>query len=388
MCKRLPPDAVRYLSTVLLVIIAIVILAVSCAQAETGIASITNLHGRTASGARFDPKSLTAAHRTLPMGTKVRVTRGKFSVVVTINDRGPFRRGRVIDLTPAAAKALGMSMRMGLARVTVVREPAVAAVKATDFSSITRTPTVTSLPARSHLAYNDPEWLGSEVGKSLAALKEIERRDHLRLFRVGARKAASARKVGWPRVLKPVKPESIQTGDRSAILNRADNDTYLCEVYRRQPTKKDRSGDFTWKDIVAAQRAGKSVCDYVIGGLSPKFKAALAGAGREMDKLGIRWSILSGFRDDYRQRLASGFKARTGNSLHGGSRVTCGFGCGRAVDISDGDGGILVASGWLARNGYRWGLRRPMPRIDPAHVQMGGRHYAKRQSYKRYASRR
>ena len=65
---------------------------------------------------RLNPGALTAAHRSLPFGTKVRVTNNKNgrSVVVTINDRGPFIRGRVIDLTPAGARALGFS---GLAPV-------------------------------------------------------------------------------------------------------------------------------------------------------------------------------------------------------------------------------------------------------------------------------
>ena len=66
---------------------------------------------RTASGERMNPGSLTAAHRSLPFGTKVRVTNRKNgrSVVVRINDRGPFTRGRVIDLSNAGARALGFS---------------------------------------------------------------------------------------------------------------------------------------------------------------------------------------------------------------------------------------------------------------------------------------
>jgi peptidoglycan lytic transglycosylase len=65
---------------------------------------------RTASGARFVPSAMTAAHRTLPFGTKVRVTnrRNGRSVIVTINDRGPFIRGRVIDLSSGAAGVIGM----------------------------------------------------------------------------------------------------------------------------------------------------------------------------------------------------------------------------------------------------------------------------------------
>jgi len=93
------------------------------ANAQTGVASIysTESGSRTASGARLNPGALTAAHRTLSFGSKVRVTNrsnGR-SVVVTVNDRGPFVRGRIIDVTPAAALALGFS---GLAPVTVERE--------------------------------------------------------------------------------------------------------------------------------------------------------------------------------------------------------------------------------------------------------------------------
>lgn len=86
---------------------------------HTGIASIYAYKGsRTASGQRASPSGLTAAHRTLPFGTHVRVTnrRNGRSVVVRINDRGPFVRGRIIDLTPAGARALGFS---GLAPVSI-----------------------------------------------------------------------------------------------------------------------------------------------------------------------------------------------------------------------------------------------------------------------------
>jgi rare lipoprotein A len=70
-----------------------------------------SLHGRpTASGERFDKNALTAAHRTLPMGTRVRVTnkRNGKSVVLRINDRGPYGKGRVIDVSEAAARRLDM----------------------------------------------------------------------------------------------------------------------------------------------------------------------------------------------------------------------------------------------------------------------------------------
>src|SRR5262245_57430778 len=75
--------------------------------------------GTTASGESYDPKKFTCAHRTLPFGTRLRVTDSKSSrsVVVTVNDRGPFTKGRVIDLSLAAAKALRMTGR-GLMKVT------------------------------------------------------------------------------------------------------------------------------------------------------------------------------------------------------------------------------------------------------------------------------
>jgi rare lipoprotein A len=72
---------------------------------------------RTASGQRFNQNAMTAAHRSLPFGTKLRVTHRGQSVVVTINDRGPFIRGRVLDLSTGAARAIGLT-GAGVGRVT------------------------------------------------------------------------------------------------------------------------------------------------------------------------------------------------------------------------------------------------------------------------------
>ncbi|MGA2054320.1 MAG: septal ring lytic transglycosylase RlpA family protein [Bradyrhizobium sp.] len=71
---------------------------------------------RTASGQRFNQEAMTAAHRSLPFGTKLRVTHGGRSVVVTVNDRGPFVRGRVLDLSTGAARAIGLTSA-GVGRV-------------------------------------------------------------------------------------------------------------------------------------------------------------------------------------------------------------------------------------------------------------------------------
>ena len=88
------------------------------ASAQSGIASVYS-GGRTANGEHMNSGAMTAAHKTLPFGTMVRVTNNHSgrSVVVRINDRGPFVRGRVIDLSPAAAHAIGMGD--GLANVTL-----------------------------------------------------------------------------------------------------------------------------------------------------------------------------------------------------------------------------------------------------------------------------
>lgn len=88
---------------------AMVALSASPASAQCGRASWYALHSKTASGERMNPSAMTAAHRSLPFGTKVKVTNkhnGK-SIVVRINDRGPFIKGRVLDLSKGAASQLG-----------------------------------------------------------------------------------------------------------------------------------------------------------------------------------------------------------------------------------------------------------------------------------------
>jgi hypothetical protein len=103
--------------------------------------------------------------------------------------------------------------------------------------------------------------------------------------------------------------------------------------------------------------------------MDPDFREQLYHAGRAMDASGIRWSMLSAFRDDYRQRLAAGFKAHGGNSQHGGSNATGGYGHGRAIDITSAEGDSSAIWHWIDAHGAKFGLRRPMPSADPAHVQ-------------------
>ena len=109
--------------------------APASADAMSGIAAVysTRFAGRkTASGARYNPNAMTAAHNTLAFGTRVKVTgvKSKRSAVVVITDRGPTTAGRIIDLSSAAARKIGMS-RPGLRQVTleVLSQPSAKAKK-------------------------------------------------------------------------------------------------------------------------------------------------------------------------------------------------------------------------------------------------------------------
>ncbi len=94
-------------------------------KTEFGLASVYH-DRRTASGEPFLPHRYTGAHRTLPFGSYVRVTapRTGRSTIVRINDRGPFVKGRIIDLSPAAAASLGLTKKLGTTRVEVLHLPA------------------------------------------------------------------------------------------------------------------------------------------------------------------------------------------------------------------------------------------------------------------------
>jgi hypothetical protein len=180
-----------------------------------------------------------------------------------------------------------------------------------------------------------------------------------------------------PERANPAEPDSakpLQPGIPAAMprIRRVDEvDRYLSSVYQRSDTKLDSHGDFTWKDAAAAARLDLSVQEYVIDGMDLDFRELLFHAGQAMDAAGIDWTILSAFRDDYRQSLASGYKAHDSNSFHGGTAATGGYGHGCAVDLAstDGDPFNSVVWNWLDQHGGQFGLYRPLGRVDPAHVQ-------------------
>jgi rare lipoprotein A len=104
----------------LLSIVVISFLAISTAQAETVIASWYKHGTKTANGERYNPHGFTAAHRTLPFGTVLLVTYKGKSVTVRINDRGPFIKGRKLDLSYGAARKIGC-IDVGICKVEIKR---------------------------------------------------------------------------------------------------------------------------------------------------------------------------------------------------------------------------------------------------------------------------
>jgi len=134
-------------------------------------------------------------------------------------------------------------------------------------------------------------------------------------------------------------------------------------------------GDFTWKDPIAAQRAGMSLKDYVIGGMDRGFRLKLYRALRAMDDAGLMPGITSAFRDDYRQSIAIGTKAASDSSYHGGSRRG-GYGRGLAVDLVSIKGDTRMQRYGSSRELWKWidahekeiGVGRPYLDRDPPHV--------------------
>jgi hypothetical protein len=142
--------------------------------------------------------------------------------------------------------------------------------------------------------------------------------------------------------------------------------------------------DFTWKDPIAAQKAGMSLKDYVIGGMDRRFKLKLFHALRAMDDAGLMPGITSAFRDDYRQSIASGNKAASDSSYHGGSRRG-GYGRGLAADVVSVKGETRLqryASSevlwkWIDAHEMELGIARPYLDRDPPHVgPIDGKEYA------------
>jgi hypothetical protein len=133
--------------------------------------------------------------------------------------------------------------------------------------------------------------------------------------------------------------------------------------------------DFGWKDLAAAERVGMSPMDYVIGGMDPNFRVTLYHALHALDEAGMMPGITSAFRDDYRQTIATGEKAQSDRSFHGGS-FRGGYGHGAAADIVSVKGQTRadrqVSSDqmwkWIDTHEKELGVGRPYLDRDPPHV--------------------
>ena len=142
--------------------------------------------------------------------------------------------------------------------------------------------------------------------------------------------------------------------------------------------------DFTWKDPKAAERTRMSPQDYVIGGMEPSFRVALYHALRALDDAGLMPGITSAFRDDYRQTIASGQKAQSDRSFHGGS-FRGGYGHGLAADIVSVKGETRPQRWVSSEQLWKWvdthekelGIGRPYLDRDAPHVgPIDGKEYA------------
>ena len=209
--------------------------------------------------------------------------------------------------------------------------------------------------------------------------------------------------LGEP-VVAPAEPEVAKSPDASDGCAMAEDciDQYLWSIYKRTPkvdtiklqermkVKIKKKGhtltitkavtkladeDFTWKDPQAAQKDGMSVPVYVIGGMDRDFKLRLYHLVRALDDAGLAPGMTSAFRDDYRQSIASGNKAATDSSYHGGSRRG-GFGHGLAADLVSVKGETPSERWssteslwtWIDAHGKEYGIGRPYLDKDPPHV--------------------
>jgi hypothetical protein len=175
----------------------------------------------------------------------------------------------------------------------------------------------------------------------------------------------------WALYQRTPKEDSIKVEDRRAVTVKRKGKTVT--VMRSFTKLVDE--DFGWKDPKAADRANMALMDYVIGGMDKSFKQKLFRTLLAAEAAGLSPGITSAFRDDYRQEIASGLKAASNRSYHGGS-LRGGYGHGLAADIvsTKGDNraqrwvSTEVLWKWVDANGKALGIGRPYLGRDPPHV--------------------
>ncbi|MDA9421340.1 hypothetical protein [Bradyrhizobium sp. CCBAU 53380] len=186
----------------------------------------------------------------------------------------------------------------------------------------------------------------------------------------------------WTLYQRTAKEDTIKVQERRAVTVKRKGKTVT--VMRSFTKLVDQ--DFAWKDPKAAERAGMSMMDYVIGGMDKSFKRKLFRTLLAAEAAGLSPGITSAFRDDYRQSIASGLKAASDRSYHGGS-MRGGYGHGMAADIVSTQGNnraqrwvsTEILWKWVDANGKAFGIGRPYLDRDPPHVgPIDGKEYISR----------
>lgn len=175
----------------------------------------------------------------------------------------------------------------------------------------------------------------------------------------------------WALYQKAPKEDAIKVPERRQVtIKRKGRMVTVTRTFTRLVDE-----NFAWKDPKAADRVGLAMADYVIGGMDREFKLKLFYTLRAAESAGLSPGITSAFRDDYRQEIASGLKAASNRSYHGGS-LRGGYGHGMAADIVSVDGASRaqrwVATErlwkWVDAHGKEFGIGRPYLNRDPPHV--------------------
>lgn len=233
-----------------------------------------------------------------------------------------------------------------------------------------------ALPVQSgsmQLASVDPSDI--EVGNPKRAVSAIEIIDECIVIEI------CVDRYLWALYQRAPKEDTIKVPERRSVSVKRKGKTVT--VSRTFTKLVDQ--DFGWKDPKAAERVRMSMMDYVIGGMDPGFKLKLFHMLHAAEAAGLSPGITSAFRDDYRQSIASGLKAASNRSYHGGS-LRGGYGHGVAADVVSVEGGTRNqrwASSdklwkWVDVNGKDFGIARPYLGRDPPHVApIDGQEYAK-----------
>ena len=186
----------------------------------------------------------------------------------------------------------------------------------------------------------------------------------------------------WALYERAPKIDAIKVSERRKVTIRRKGKTVT--VTRTFTRRVDE--EFGWKDPKAADKAGMAMMDYVIGGMDRSFKIKLFHTLHAAEQAGLQPGITSAFRDDYRQSIATGLKAATDRSYHGGS-TRGGYGRGLAADIVSVNGKTRAQRWvsteklwkWIDERGKEFGIGRPYLDRDPPHVApIDGKEYTSR----------